>query len=153
MADAVKRLWPATQIDVGRSDHSEKFQYDFDVPARITPDDLPRIEAEMAKIVAEDAAFERLVVSREQAKQLFSELGESLKVSRLDDIPAGQDITIFRHGRFSDLCRGPHVQRAGQIGAWKLTELAGSYWRGDERNKMLQRLRHRLQGREGARRS
>jgi len=140
MADAVKRLWPATQIDVGRSDHSEKFQYDFDIPVRITPDDLPRIEAEMATIVAEDAVFERLVVSRDEAKRLFSEQGESLKVSRLDDIPVGQDITIFRHGRFSDLCRGPHVQRAGQIGAWKLTELAGSYWRGDERNKMLQRI-------------
>ena len=140
MADAVKRLWPATQIDVGRSDHTEKFQYDFDIPVRITPDDLPRIEAEMAKIVAEDSPFERVVVSREEARRLFSEQGEALKVSRLDDIPAGQDITIFRHGRFSDLCRGPHVQRAGQIGAWKLTELAGSYWRGDERNKMLQRI-------------
>ncbi len=140
MADAVKRLWPATQIDVGRSDHSEKFQYDFDIPVRITPDELPRIEAEMAKIVAEDATFERVVVSREDAKRLFTEQGEALKVSRLDDIPAGQDITIFRHGGFSDLCRGPHVQRAGQIGAFKLTELAGSYWRGDERNKMLQRI-------------
>jgi threonyl-tRNA synthetase len=140
MADAVKRLWPATQIDVGRSDHSEKFQYDFDIPVRITPDDLPKIEAEMAKIVAEDAVFERVVVSRDEAKRLFSENGEQLKVSRLDDIPVGQDITIYRHGRFADLCRGPHVQRAGQIGAWKLTELAGSYWRGDESNKMLQRI-------------
>ncbi len=140
MADAVKRLWPATQIDVGRSDHSEKFQYDFDIPVRITPDDLPKIEAEMAKIVAEDASFERVVVSRDEARALFAEQGEGLKLSRLDDIPEGQDITIFRHGGFSDLCRGPHVQRAGQIGAFKLTELAGSYWRGDERNKMLQRI-------------
>ncbi|MEX2206820.1 MAG: threonine--tRNA ligase [Myxococcota bacterium] len=140
MADAVKRLWPATQIDVGRSDHSEKFQYDFDIPVRITPDDLPRIEAEMAKIVAEDAPFERVVVSRDEARRLFTSLGELLKISRLDDIPEGQDITIYRHGGFADLCRGPHVQRAGQIGSFKLTELAGSYWRGDERNKMLQRI-------------
>jgi len=140
MADAVKRLWPATQIDVGRSDHAEKFQYDFDVPVRLTPDDLPRIEAEMGRIIAEDAPFERVVVSRPEAKRLFGETGEALKVSRLDDIPEGQDITLYRHGGFVDLCRGPHVQRAGQIGAWKLTELAGSYWRGDERNKMLQRV-------------
>jgi threonyl-tRNA synthetase len=140
MADAVKRLWPATQIDVGRSDHAEKFQYDFDVPVRLTPDDLPRIEAEMGRIIAEDATFERVVVSRPEAKRVFAEMGEALKVSRLDDIPDGQDITLYRHGGFVDLCRGPHVQRAGQIGAWKLTELAGSYWRGDERNKMLQRV-------------
>ena len=140
MADAVKRLWPTTQIDVGRSDHTEKFQYDFDLPVRITPDELPKIEAEMRTIVAEDAAFERIVVDRAEAKRIFEELGETLKVSRLDDIPAGQDITIFRHGGFVDLCRGPHVQRAGQIGAWRLTELAGSYWRGDEQNKMLQRV-------------
>jgi threonyl-tRNA synthetase len=140
MADAVKRLWPATQIDVGRSDHSEKFQYDFDIPVRITPEDLPRIEAEMAKIVAEDRPFVRETLSRADAKKLFESLGEALKVSRLADIPAGEEITVFRDGDFVDLCRGPHVQRTGQIGAWKLTELAGSYWRGDEKNKMLQRI-------------
>ncbi len=140
MADAVKRLWPATQIDVGRADHSEKFQYDLDIPVRITPDDLPRIEAEMAKIVKEDRPFERVVMSRADAKALFESLGESLKVSRLGDIPEGQEITVYRDGEFADLCRGPHVQRTGQIGAWKLTELAGSYWRGDENNKMLQRI-------------
>ena len=94
----------------------------------------------MGRIIAEDAPFERVVVSRPEAKRLFAEMGEELKVSRLDDIPEGQDITLYRHGGFVDLCRGPHVQRAGQIGAWKLTELAGSYWRGDERNKMLQRV-------------
>jgi threonyl-tRNA synthetase len=140
MADAVKRLWPATQIDVGRTDHSEKFQYDFDVPVRLGPDDLPRIEAEMAKIVAEDRPFVRETLSRAEAQALFSSLGEHLKVSRLGDIPEGEPITVFRDGDFVDLCRGPHVQRTGQIGAWKLTELAGSYWRGDENNKMLQRI-------------
>jgi threonyl-tRNA synthetase len=140
MADAVKRLWPTTQIDVGRTDHSEKFQYDFDIPVRLTPEDLPQIEAEMAKIVAEDRPFTREILSRADAKTLFESMGESLKVSRLGDIPAGQDITVFRDGAFVDLCRGPHVQRTGQIGAFKLTELAGSYWRGDEKNKMLQRI-------------
>jgi threonyl-tRNA synthetase len=140
MADAVKRLWPETLIDVGRSDHSEKFQYDFDIPVRLTPEDLPRIEAEMAKIIAEDRPFERETLSRAEAEKLFASLGESLKVSRLGDIPEGSEITVFRDGDFVDLCRGPHVQRTGQIGAWKLTELAGSYWRGDENNKMLQRV-------------
>src|SRR5262245_1635229 len=140
MADAVKRLWPGTQIDVGRADHSEKFQYDLDVPVRLTPDDLPRIEAEMARAVAADLPFERRVLTRAEARALFSSTGEQLKLSRLDDIPEGEEITLFEHGEFADLCRGPHVQRTGQIGAFKLTELAGSYWRGDERNKMLQRI-------------
>jgi threonyl-tRNA synthetase len=140
MAEAVKRLWPGTQIDVGRSDHSEKFQYDLDVPVRLTPDDLPRIEAEMARSIAADRPFERHVLTREQARARFASLGEKLKLSRLEDIPAGEEITVYEHGDFADLCRGPHVQRTSQIGAFKLTELAGSYWRGDERNKMLQRV-------------
>ncbi|MCP4005842.1 MAG: threonine--tRNA ligase [bacterium] len=140
MADAVKRLWPETQIDVGRSDHSEKFQYDFDIPTRIGPDDLPRIEAEMNRIIEEDLPFERDEIEREQAKQLFESMGEHLKVSRIDDIPDDQTITVFRNGSFADLCRGPHVQRTGQIGAFKLTELAGAYWRGDESKQMLQRV-------------
>jgi threonyl-tRNA synthetase len=140
MADAVKRLWPGTQIDVGRSDHTEKFQYDLDVPVRLGPDDLERIEAEMARTVAADLPFERKVLSRAQARERFAALGEELKLARLDDIPEGEPITVFEHGAFVDLCRGPHVQRTGQIGAFKLTELAGSYWRGDERNKMLQRI-------------
>jgi threonyl-tRNA synthetase len=140
MADAVKRLFPTAQIDVGRADHSEKFQYDFLVPRPFTPDDLEQIEKEMSKIVAEKSAFTREVVTREQARELFASMGETLKVSRLDDIPEGEEITLFRHGGFVDLCRGPHVQRADQIGAFQLLESAGSYWRGDERNPMLQRI-------------
>jgi threonyl-tRNA synthetase len=140
MADAVKRLFPDAQVDVGRTDHSEKFQYDFKVERAFTPEDLERIEAEMRRIVAEKAEFTREVVSREEAKRLFASLGETLKVSRIDDIPEGQDITLFRHGGFVDLCRGPHVRNAGQIGALKLIEAAGAYWRGDERNPMLQRI-------------
>jgi threonyl-tRNA synthetase len=140
MADAVKRLFPSVQIDVGRSDHSEKYQYDFKTERPFTPEDLAQIEEEMGRIVAEKAPFEREVVDREAARALFDSLGEELKVSRLGDIPAGESITIFRHGAFVDLCRGPHVQHAGQIGAFKLLEAAGAYWRGDESNPMLQRI-------------
>ncbi|MEE9280098.1 MAG: threonine--tRNA ligase [Myxococcota bacterium] len=140
MADAVKRLFPEAQIDVGRSDHSQKFQYDFLVERPFTPEDLERIEKEMGTIIAENARFSREVMTREQARALFRELGEDLKLSRLDDIPEGEEITVFRHGDFADLCRGPHVQRSDQIGAWKLLEVAGSYWRGDENNSMLQRV-------------
>jgi threonyl-tRNA synthetase len=140
MADAVKRLFPDAQVDVGRTDHAEKFQYDFLVAKPFTPEDLEKIEAEMKKIVAEDAPFTREVVTREEARALFASLGEELKLSRLADIPEGQPITIYRHGKFADLCRGPHVQRASQIGAVKLLEAAGAYWRGNEANPMLQRI-------------
>ena len=140
MADAVKRLWPATQIDVGRSDHSEKFQYDFLVDRPFSGDDLERIAKEMERILADKCRFTREVVSREEAQRRFREQGEELKLSRLADIPEGQEISLFRHGDFVDLCRGPHVQRGEQIGAFRLTETAGAYWRGDERNPMLQRI-------------
>jgi threonyl-tRNA synthetase len=140
MADAVKRLFPGAQIDVGRADHSEKFQYDFLVEHPFTPEDLERIASEMGKIIGEKSTFVRTALSREEAKALFEEQGEDLKLSRLDDVPEGEEITVFQHGSFIDLCRGPHVQRSDQIGAFKLTEAAACYWRGDERNPMLQRI-------------
>jgi threonyl-tRNA synthetase len=140
MADAVKRLFPGAQIDVGRADHSEKFQYDFLVEHPFTPEDLERIASEMGKIIGEKSTFVRTALSREEAKALFEEQGEDLKLSRLDDVPEGEEITVFQHGSFTDLCRGPHVQRSDQIGAFKLTEAAACYWRGDERNPMLQRI-------------
>lgn len=140
MADAVLRLYPKCQVDVGRSDHSEKFQYDFRAPRPFTPEDLVRIEDEMRKIIKEKHAFHREVVSRSDARRIFSELGEELKVARLEDIPEGETITLFRHGNFVDLCRGPHVQHSGQVGAVKLLEVAGSYWKGDESGEMLQRI-------------
>src|SRR3990172_3745748 len=98
MADAVKRLFPSVQIDVGRSDHSEKFQYDFLVERPFTPEDLARIEEEMRRILAENAAFERREVARDEARRLFEGQGETLKVSRLEDIPEGDTITVFSHG-------------------------------------------------------
>jgi threonyl-tRNA synthetase len=140
MADAVKRLFPNVQIDVGRTDHSEKFQYDFLMEHPFTPEDLENIEKEMWKILAEKSGFVREVMGREEAEAFFAARGEELKVSRLADIPEDQEITIFRHGEFADLCRGPHVQRTDQIGAFNLIESAGAYWRGDESNEMLQRI-------------
>jgi threonyl-tRNA synthetase len=140
MADAVKRLYPNAQVDAGRADHSEKFQYDFLVERPFTPEDLEQIEKEMEKIVSEKSGFTREVMDREQARAFFQQRGEELKVSRLDDIPEGEEITVFTHGEFADLCRGPHVQRTDQIGAFQLIETAGAYWRGDESNPMLQRV-------------
>jgi threonyl-tRNA synthetase len=140
MADAVQRLWPEVEIDVGRQDHSEKFQYDFRFPRAFTPEDLERIEEKMREILAEDAPFERIEISREEAEELFREMGETLKVERLKDIPEGETITLYRHGSFTDLCRGPHVQRAGQVGAVKLLEASAVYWKGDESNERLHRI-------------
>jgi threonyl-tRNA synthetase len=140
MADAVKRLFPNAQVDVGRTDHSEKFQYDFLVENPFTPEDLEEIEKEMWKILAEKSEFVREVMSREEAEAFFAARGEELKVSRLADIPDDQPITIFRHGEFADLCRGPHVQRADQIGAFNIIDSAGAYWRGDESQAKLQRI-------------
>jgi threonyl-tRNA synthetase len=140
MADAVQRLWPGTEIDVGRKDHSEKFQYDFRFPRAFTPEDLEKIEEKMREILKEDTTFERIEVGRDEAAEIFDGMGESLKVERLKDIPEGDAITIYRDGEFTDLCRGPHVQRLSQIGAVKLLEASGVYWKGDESNEMLQRI-------------
>jgi threonyl-tRNA synthetase len=140
LADAVKRLWPETEIDAGRQDHSEKFQYDFRFPRAFTPEDLEAIEAEMNEILKEKHGFERIEVSREEAAEIFRERGETIKLDRLKDIPEGDTITLYRHGGFLDLCRGPHVQNLSQVGAVKLLNTSGAYYRGDEDNEMLQRI-------------
>jgi len=140
LADAVKRLWPEVEIDAGRKDHTEKYQYDFRFSRAFTPEDLEKIEDKMREIVAEKSPFERVEVSREEAAKIFAGMGETLKVERLKDIPEGEAITLYRHGRFTDLCRGPHAQTAGQIGAVKLLEASGVYWKGDEKNERLQRI-------------
>jgi threonyl-tRNA synthetase len=140
LADAVQRLWPGTEIDVGRKDHSEKFQYDFRFPRPFTAEDLAAIEDKMREIVAEGSEIERTEVSREEAAALFRDRGETLKVERLNEIPQGEPITLFRHGRFTDLCRGPHAQRVSQIGAVKLLESSASFFRGDESGERLQRI-------------
>ncbi len=140
LADAVKRLWPDAEIDAGRQDHSEKFQYDFRFSRAFTPDDLEKIEAMMRTILAEGSVFERSEVSREEAARLFADMGETLKVERLKDIPEGDTITLYRHGRFVDLCRGPHAQSTKQIGAVRLLESSGVFFKGDEANERLQRI-------------
>lgn len=140
LADAVQRLWPGTEIDAGRQDHAEKFQYDFRFERPFTPEDLEKIEAMMRQIIAEGSVVERLEVSRAEAVELFTELGETIKLERLATIPEGEAITLYRHGRFTDLCRGPHAQRMSQIGAVKLLEASTVYYRGDENNERLQRI-------------
>ena len=140
LAAAVKRLWPGTPIDAGRQDHSEKYQYDFRFPRPFTPEDFPLIEEEMRRIIAEDQEFERFEADRDRVAELMRERGEDIKLVRLDDIPEGETISLYRSGEFVDLCRGPHVQRTSQIGAVRLLESSGAYFRGDERNEMLQRI-------------
>lgn len=140
LADAVKRLWPGTPIDAGRQDHSEKYQYDFRFPRAFKPEDFERIEATMREIVSEDLEFERTECDRAEVRDLMAERGEDIKLVRLEDIPEGETISLYRHGDFVDLCRGPHLQRTGQIGAVQLLEASGAYFKGDERNEMLQRI-------------
>jgi threonyl-tRNA synthetase len=139
MADAVKKLFPEAKVTIGP--HIETgFYYDFAMPRPFTDEDLARIEAEMAKIVAANHKFERVEVTRDDARALFEKMGETFKVEILDGIPPGTVITLFRSGDFIDLCRGPHVASTGEIKAFKLLSVAGAYWRGDERNPMLQRI-------------
>ncbi|MXW01433.1 MAG: threonine--tRNA ligase [Holophagales bacterium] len=140
LADAVQRLWPGTQIDVGRRDHSEKYQYDFRFPRAFVPEDLEAIEEKMREILREKHEVERVEIDREEARELFAGMGEELKLERLDDIPEGEAITLFRHGEFVDLCRGPHAQRVDQVGAVKLLESSGVFHRGDQSREQLQRI-------------
>jgi threonyl-tRNA synthetase len=139
MADAVKRLFPEAKITIGPAIETG-FYYDFDVPRPFTEDDLGKIEAEMKKIVDADYKFERVEVTREQAFDMFTRTNETYKLQNLERIPEGAKITVYRSGDFVDLCRGPHVASTGQIKAFKLLSVAGAYWRGDERNPMLQRI-------------
>ncbi|MEM7519305.1 MAG: TGS domain-containing protein, partial [Planctomycetota bacterium] len=132
LADAVQRLWPGTEIDAGRQDHSEKFQYDFRFPRAFAPEDLEKIETMMRKIVKEKHRFERIEVSRDEAEEIFRERGAELKLDRLKDIPDGETITLYKHGEFLDLCRGPHAQDTKQIGAVKLIETSGVYYPTDK---------------------
>ena len=139
MAAAVRRLWPDALFDIGPSTE-DGFYYDFDLSHRLTAEDFPAIEAEMAKIVAENVPFVREEKSREAVMELMKSRGQTFKLERLADIPEGETITLYHSGDFTDLCRGPHVAASGEIKAFKLLSVAGSYFRGDEKNKMLQRL-------------
>ena len=148
MADAVQRLFPGTQVTIGPAIDSG-FYYDFSRPdgQPFSETDLEKIETEMLRIIAGKKPFYREEVTREQAHQLFEGMGEKFKLEILDRIPEGDVISLYRHGSpgrpegtWVDICRGPHVPTTGHIGVVKLLSVAGAYWRGDERNPMLQRI-------------
>ncbi|MFO7871928.1 MAG: threonine--tRNA ligase [Kiritimatiellia bacterium] len=139
LAAAVCRLFDDVKLDIGPA-AKDGFYYDFDLPHRIAPEDFPAMEREMSAIIAEDIPFERLVLPREEAEQMLEESGQTYKLERLADIPEGEEITFYRSGDFCDLCSGPHVASTGAIPAFKLTSVAGSYYRGVETNAMLQRV-------------
>ena len=139
MADAVKSLFPEAKITIGPPIENG-FYYDFDVPAPFSDADLERIEAKMGEIVAAKHEFKMEEIDREAARELFAGIHEDYKLELLDAIPEGEQVSLCRHGDFVDLCRGGHVEHTGQIKAFKLTGVAGAYWRGDEKNKMLQRI-------------
>lgn len=139
MAAAVCRVFQGVQLDIGPST-DDGFYYDFDLKDRLSPEDFPRIEAEMASIISADEPFERILMSRAEAERYLSGEGQTFKLSRLSDIPDGEEISFYRCGSFMDLCRGPHVSSTGKIAAFKLVSVAGSYFRGHETNPMLQRI-------------
>jgi len=137
MAEAVQELFPGVKIAIGPAIESG-FYYDFDTEKPFTPEDLSRIEARMAELVAQDLPFERQELPKEEAIRVFQEEGETYKVELLEEIDQPQ-VSLYRQGSFVDLCRGPHVPSTGYLKAFKLTGISGAYWRGDERQPMLQR--------------
>ncbi|MDX9978788.1 MAG: threonine--tRNA ligase [Lentisphaeria bacterium] len=139
MAAAVQQLYPEAKFDIGPATE-DGFYYDFDLPVRLVPEDLKKIELAMKKMLGRRLPFERREVSREEARALFAAKDQTFKLERLADIPEGETVSLYQTGDFVDLCRGPHVEQSAQIGAVKLLSLAGSYFRGDEKNQMLQRV-------------
>ncbi len=141
MAQAIKRLYGAENVKLGVGPVIEDgFYYDIDVDTPISVEDLGKIEKEMERIVNENLYITRREVSREEARNLFAELGDPLKLELLDAIPGDEPISIYDQGEFFDLCRGPHLPSTGRVKAFKLLSVAGAYWRGDAKNKMLQRI-------------
>lgn len=139
LAQAVKRLFGDVKFGVGPV-IEEGFYYDMDLEHVITPEDLPKIEKEMQRIIDENLEIERIEVSREEAKKMFVEIGDDLKLELIDAIPEDEQVTIYKQGEFFDLCRGVHVPQTSKIKAFKLLSISGAYWRGDSDNQMLQRI-------------
>jgi threonyl-tRNA synthetase len=138
MAEAVKLLFPEVKVSIGPAIENG-FYYDFDSPRTFEPGDLEKIEKKMAEIIAADHPFEKKVVPKGEAVDLFTKMGETYKLELLADIE-DDTVSLYTEGGFTDLCRGPHVPSTGVVAAFKLTSVAGAYWRGDEKNKMLQRI-------------
>ncbi|MGG0902051.1 threonine--tRNA ligase [Bacillus subtilis] len=139
LAQAIKRIYKDVKFGVGPVIENG-FYYDVEMDEAITPEDLPKIEKEMKKIVNANLPIVRKEVSREEAKARFAEIGDYLKLELLDAIPEGETVSIYEQGEFFDLCRGVHVPSTGKIKEFKLLSLAGAYWRGDSKNQMLQRV-------------
>jgi len=144
MADAVQRLFPGTKVTIGPA-IEEGFYYDFDKPGGgFTEEDLRRIEQVMLEVIKRDTPFRRAVVTRDEARMMFSAMGETYKLEIIDAIPPGEEVSVYKHGappnEWIDVCEGPHVPSTGWLKAIRLTHVAGAYWRGDERNPMLQRI-------------
>lgn len=139
LAQAVKRLYPNAKLTIGPA-IDNGFYYDFDIDEKFTPEVLEKVEEEMYKIVKEDLKLERSVLSREDALKLMKEKGEDYKLDLINDLPEDEELSFFRQGEFIDLCAGPHVLSTSKVKAVKLLSAAGAYWRGSEKNKMLQRI-------------
>ncbi|MGO5075087.1 threonine--tRNA ligase [Clostridium sporogenes] len=139
LAQAVKRLYPEVKLAIGPA-IDNGFYYDFEADFTFTPEMLEKIEAEIKKIIKEDHKLERFELPREEAIKLMKEKKEDYKVELIEDLPEGEVISFYKQGDFTDLCAGPHVLSTGKVKAVKLLSLAGAYWRGDENNKMLQRI-------------
>jgi threonyl-tRNA synthetase len=139
LAMAVQELYPGVQVTIGPV-IDDGFYYDFATGHSFTPEDLEKIEKRMAEIVKDDLRIDRLAVSRDQAVLMFRQMGEHYKVQIIEDLPEDEEITVYKQGSWMDLCRGPHVPNTGKLKAFKLTKVAGAYWRGDASNEMLQRI-------------
>lgn len=139
LAQAVQQLFPGTQVTIGPT-VDDGFYYDFAADHNFTLEDLEKIEARMKELVASDLPVTRRVTSREDAVALFKGMGEHYKVEIIEDLPADEEISLYQQGDWMDLCRGPHVPSTGKLGAFKLTKVAGAYWRGDSNNTQLQRI-------------
>ncbi len=139
MAQAVKRLYPDVKLAIGPSIDTG-FYYDFDTERPFSVEELDKIENEMKKIVKEDLPLERFTLPREEAIKFMEEKGEPYKVELIKDLPEGEEISFYKQGEFTDLCAGPHLASTGKVKAFKLLSVAGAYWRGNEKNKMLQRI-------------
>ena len=139
MAQAVKRLWPEAKLAIGPA-IDKGFYYDIDMEHTLTPEDLTKIEKEMSRIVKENLPITKSVMSRQEAMEFFKSKNEDYKVELIEDLPEDAVISCYTQGDFTDLCAGPHVASTGKVKAFKLQSIAGAYWRGDEKNKMLQRI-------------